>query len=64
MFVAALGIGALVIGTDMQRKIQFALWHSFLHHFIEGFASRLMGIEDPGTLGATPTPKSLSYDPN
>jgi len=55
---------ALVIGANMQRKLLVALQFKVPHRFIEGFASgRARRIEDPGAFGATPTPKTLLFNP-
>jgi len=54
----------LVIGANMQCELSVALQLKVPHHFIErlpsGSARRL---EDPGAVGTTKTPKSLSFNP-
>jgi len=48
----------------MQRKLLIALQLKVEHRFIEGFASeRARGVEDPGAFGATPTSKTVMFNP-
>src|ERR1700730_6806632 len=48
----------------MQRKLLIALQLKVEHRFIEGFASeRARGVEDPGAFRATPTSKTLLFNP-
>ena len=53
-----------MIGANMRGKRFVALQFEFAHHFIEGFAGwRLRRVEDPSALGATPTSKTLLFNP-
>jgi hypothetical protein len=48
----------------MRREPSVALQLKVLHHFVERFACGRAGrLEDPGTFGATKTPKTLLFDP-
>jgi len=48
----------------MQCKLFVALQRKLLHHFIESFAGeRVSRVEDPCAFGATPTRKTLSFNP-
>jgi len=62
--LCALAFGSWVIGADMQRKLLVALRLKVPHRFIERLASWRAGrVKDPGTFGATRTPKKVMFDP-
>ena len=53
-----------VFGASVRSKRFVALHFIVPHHFIEGFAGgRLRRVEDPSAFGATPTPKTLPFNP-
>jgi hypothetical protein len=62
--LCALAFSSWVIGANMQRKLLVALQLKVPRRFMERFASgRARRVEDPGAFGATPTPKTVMFDP-
>lgn len=54
-----------VIGANMRRKFLVALQLKVPLRFVERFASeRPRRVEYPGTFGATPTLKTVMFDPH
>jgi len=54
-----------VNGANVRCKLPIAPQFKVPHHFIERLARGRAGrVEDPGALGATPTSKTLPFNPN
>ena len=59
-----LNVHSRVLGANMGCKLLVALQLKVPLRFIERFASgRARRVEDPGAFGATPTPKTLLFNP-
>ena len=60
----ALAFGSWAIGANMQLKLLVALQLEVPLRFIQRLASgRARRVEDPGAFGATPTAKTVMFDP-
>jgi hypothetical protein len=58
-------LGTAVFGANMGCKLPIAPLLVVLFHFIERITGGRSGsIEHPRTLGATPAPKTLFFDPD
>ena len=62
--LCTLAFGSWVISVNMQPKLVVALHLKVPHRLIDRFDSgRARRVEDPGAFGATPTSKTVMFDP-